>query len=398
MPTPTALPGSISVSQAKSAADRERIYRFRYQVLEKERASASGQLPEPGGIHHAPVDDGSTILYLQSEKEILGTVRVSVGDGRELPAVLDEAYSLSRFREFAGARMSFTSRLVVAEKWRATPALAVLLAAAYKLCRSHEVLFDFSHCRPSQLAAFQRLGYRGCGPNYVGKHGLEVPLVLPLTDVAHLQQVRSPLARLASAYENDAAAAAWFKQIYPDAQTDIDRAAMNEESFWTYLSQRLHEPPLLGVPLLRDLTFAEAKALVASGTVMKCNAGAPVIRAGDTANEMFVLLSGVVEVRAGGITDRVVATFDRGELFGEVAFLSRVRRSASVVAVTDIEVLVLTQDFLRRIMEKYPSVASRVLFNLSVILCKRLVRTTAAIAGTDELPRESAPTDRRLSA
>lgn len=389
MQTPTSLPGSVSVSQATSPDDRKRIYRFRYQVLAEERAGAADKSSAPDGIHHAPVDDGSTILYLQSEKEILGTVRVAFGDGENLPKVLCEAYGLKRFREFAGERMSFTSRLVVAEKWRATPALPVLLAAAYKLCRSQDVIFDFSHCRPSQLAAFQRLGYRRCGPNYVGKHGLEVPLVLPLTDAAHLQQVRSPLARLATAYENDGSAAAWFKQIYPDAETDIDRAAMNEESFWTYLSQRLHEPPLLGVPLLRDLTFDEAKAMVASGTVMQCEAGEPVIRAGDTANEMFVLLSGVVEVRAGGIADKVVATFDRGELFGEVAFLSRVHRSASVVALTDIEVLVLTQDFLRRIMDKFPKVASKVLFNLSIILCNRLVRTTEAIAGTDELPRET---------
>jgi len=369
--SPTALPSTVSVSQARSEADRNRIYRFRYNVLANEQTDASDPKQEPDGIHHAPLDDGSIILYLQSDQEILGTVRVNFGDGKNLPAVLHEAFRLDKFREFAGARMSFTSRLVVAEKWRATPALPVLLAAAYKLCRSQDILFDFSHCRPSQLGAFQRLGYRRCGPNYVGKQGLDVPLVLPLTDITHLQQVRSPLSRLAGGYDNDGRAGAWFKQVCPDTDADIDRAAMSEESFWVYLSQRLHEPPLLSVPLLKDLNFSEAKALVASGTVMRCSAGEPVIRAGDTANEMFVLLSGAVEVRAGSETDQVVATFDRGELFGEVAFLSQVRRSATVIALTDIEVLVLTQDFLRHIMNGMPSVASRVLFNLSIILCHR---------------------------
>lgn len=42
----------------------------------------------------------------------------------------------------------------------------------------------------------------------------------------------------------------------------------------------------------------------------------------------------------------------------------------------DVEVLVLTQDYLKRAMEALPAIAAKVLFNLSLMPCRRLKDTT----------------------
>ena len=47
-----------------------------------------------------------------------------------------------------------------------------------------------------------------------------------------------------------------------------------------------------------------------------------------------------------------------------------------MVATDDVEVLVLTQDYLKRAMAAMPEVAAQVLFNLSLILCRRLKDAT----------------------
>ena len=94
---------------------------------------------------------------------------------------------------------------------------------------------------------------------------------------------------------------------------------------------------------------------------------------------MFVILSGEVEVRAGGVAGRPIANFGRGDIFGEVAYVTEVERSATVVALTDIEILVVTQAMLKKMMKTMPEAACQVLFNLSLILCERLSHSTETL-------------------
>jgi CRP-like cAMP-binding protein len=127
------------------------------------------------------------------------------------------------------------------------------------------------------------------------------------------------------------------------------------------------------------MSDSDAKRFIAAATVISCAAGEVVINQGELGNEMFVILSGSVEVRAGGIDGRPIADFGRGDIFGEVAFMSEVERSATVVATNNIEILVLTQSMLKNVMKTMPEAACQVLFNLSLILCGRLCHSTETL-------------------
>ena len=68
--------------------------------------------------------------------------------------------------------------------------------------------------------------------------------------------------------------------------------------------------------------------------------GAVIVREGDTADAMYVLVEGEVVVRAhreGGLPDRVICTLTGPAYFGEIGVIERIPRTATVAAITPCE-------------------------------------------------------------
>lgn len=87
---------------------------------------------------------------------------------------------------------------------------------------------------------------------------------------------------------------------------------------------------------------------------------------GDAADEMFVIRSGEVEIRRGGARDEgIVARLGTGDFFGEMSLLESLPRDADVVAVTDVELLVITQGGLLVRLRRDPTFALEMLHRLS---------------------------------
>ena len=99
-------------------------------------------------------------------------------------------------------------------------------------------------------------------------------------------------------------------------------------------------------------------------------------------NVQMVLLSrarrlfGLWRPAAAQFREPALALLERGAVFGEMGFLGRPRRSADVIAVTSMQVLVLTQTFLNRSIRHQPDAAALLLRNLSMVLAERLSQTT----------------------
>jgi CRP-like cAMP-binding protein len=75
-----------------------------------------------------------------------------------------------------------------------------------------------------------------------------------------------------------------------------------------------------------------------------------------------------------------VAVLDTGQVFGEIAFITDITRTADVVALTEARVLVLSKATLKRMMATAPALAAKVMFNLSRVLCERLVTSNRRLA------------------
>ena len=70
-------------------------------------------------------------------------------------------------------------------------------------------------------------------------------------------------------------------------------------------------------------------------------AGKTVFAQNDDADRFYVIVDGTVEVLGDGVP---VATLGPGEVFGEIALLRRVPRTATVRACTDLQLQSLTRD------------------------------------------------------
>jgi len=96
------------------------------------------------------------------------------------------------------------------------------------------------------------------------------------------------------------------------------------------------------------------------------DAGEVVFRQGDKGVDMFVIQAGAVEISRGEGTDRtVLATLRQGDFFGEMSLLESLPREADATAVTQTDLLVITQGGLLVRLRRDPSFAVEMLHRLS---------------------------------
>jgi CRP-like cAMP-binding protein len=98
------------------------------------------------------------------------------------------------------------------------------------------------------------------------------------------------------------------------------------------------------------------------GTVHK---GTQVITEGDEGDTMYVILDGSARISRGG---RKLATAGPGDSFGELALLSKGPRTASVVALSDLEVAIITRRQLWNLLQEAPPFARKLLESLANIV------------------------------
>ncbi|RJP28508.1 MAG: GNAT family N-acetyltransferase [Candidatus Omnitrophota bacterium] len=368
---------SAEILIADAEEERQKIYRLRYKVFVEEMRIQYGNADYRQQILKDELDEDAVHLYQKTHYGAVSAIRLNLGRDSSIPAEMQQEYALKRFRNaYPMETFSFTSKLVVAAEWRGERILSNLVCAAYEYLLDQGILFDFTRCVPSLLHLYEYLGYRRYKDNFTDfDEGYSIPLVLVMKDCAHFDKVRSPFGELCRKREPDAEAAEWFKFEFPNYVGFVNKRVMELDDYWKFLGHRLYS--YVSVPLLRDLTADELKTFLTSGTVLQCNTGDTIIRQDDVGNEMYVILDGNVEVRSY-LENRVVSlrTMGKGDIFGEMALFSEQKRSADVVALTNLEILVLTKSFIRQIMQEIPDIATKILYNLSLILCERLRSTT----------------------
>jgi CRP-like cAMP-binding protein len=108
-------------------------------------------------------------------------------------------------------------------------------------------------------------------------------------------------------------------------------------------------------------------------------------------NRIYLLLDGEVGIHAN---DEPVAVIQSGEIFGEMASLGQVPRSASAVAMSDCRVIGLDDAQFRAALGRNPGFA----LMLMSIMSSRLRDTIASVQPADSAWREAAPLDKQLLA
>jgi CRP-like cAMP-binding protein len=112
----------------------------------------------------------------------------------------------------------------------------------------------------------------------------------------------------------------------------------------------------------------------------QCRAGDHVIREGEEGSEIYILNNGVVNVVKRTLAEEtytiVTLREDEDAFFGELALMDREVRSASVVATSACEFLVITREDFLRLGDEDPWLGLQVTRAIGEVLSRRLRRTS----------------------
>ncbi len=105
---------------------------------------------------------------------------------------------------------------------------------------------------------------------------------------------------------------------------------------------------------------------------------------GDHSQDMYILISGKLEVYRG---DKKITEFaGPGTTAGELSFLFGSKRTATIKAFNDVEVIMIPADHIKNILRKYPSITNQ----MTLKLARRLEETAKIMHGlrafNDQLP------------
>lgn len=119
---------------------------------------------------------------------------------------------------------------------------------------------------------------------------------------------------------------------------------------------------LANVPLFSALSKRDLQRVAKASDEVGIAAGRVLVEQGRTGHEFFLILDGEAMVRRN---NRKVATLGPGQYFGELAILDRGPRSASVIANTDMRVLVLGQREFVGVLDSIPGMSSKLLTTMA---------------------------------
>jgi trk/ktr system potassium uptake protein len=104
---------------------------------------------------------------------------------------------------------------------------------------------------------------------------------------------------------------------------------------------------LRGIPLFAALPRPQFDLLARNADIVEVPAGTELIREGESGREFFAIAEGEVEISQAG---RPIATEEKGDVFGEIALLHGIPRTATVTTTAASRLFVVDQRAFRSVL------------------------------------------------
>jgi CRP-like cAMP-binding protein len=426
--TNSLITSAPKVSIATTEAEKEEIYRLRYEVYIEEMEGARRH-PEADTDHRRfrdELDDYAVQFYIKQDGVIVGCARVNLR--RDGPWECEDRFDLERFHPAYPNQVAMASRFALRREARGTILMLQLSGAIAEFLCDQDQRFCFLDCHPELLPLYSRLGFRIYKPGF--KHPnytYVVPMVFVYGDLEHLEQVRSPLLPIARRYPGTAQWRDLLLQNFPvaadtfvSAEADKERRSAAavapapkseaDELKEDYLRSLLTPEALAQIiintmqavatqgaeivaqeqvtptlsetnqvhPCVEEHTksiFArfsedEIRRVLSLGQMVSCSAGDPIVCTGEQGREIFLIVEGSFQEfgNASSVEAEdiiVVNIFVPGEILGEMGYFTHGRRCSTVLAMEDSSLLVLNGKTLDRILKSAPELACKLFRNLA---------------------------------
>jgi len=129
--------------------------------------------------------------------------------------------------------------------------------------------------------------------------------------------------------------------------------------------------------VLRSLSREELDDFLGFAVVKRLARGEVLIEGGDPGDSMMVVLSGTLKICVTTSSGREVVLdyLGIGGIIGEIALFDGKPRTADVIAIEPVELIVLQRRFVLPYLERHPDTALRII----QVLCDKLRRTNALV-------------------
>lgn len=143
----------------------------------------------------------------------------------------------------------------------------------------------------------------------------------------------------------------------------------------------LKRDTLMKMPLFQRLSERDLLRIMQVADVISFDKDQTVFKEGERGDELFIVLTGSVEISRGGL---VLNEAGPGDHIGEMALIRSMPRSATVKAVEAVELIALRRADFFEILRKEHELAVKLLWQFLGVLADRLDQTSRDLAGARE--------------
>lgn len=371
--SPALVDALVPVYVAETEEEREAVFASRYAVYCEEIGYKGVSGDDVSHRAHDAEDDKpyTTLVYtVDGTGSLTGTCRIRHWQPGQVPPEDWQALSMSMFDGIEDLATCEIERLAVLPEHRGGVVPVSIVYALYQLIVHLGVDVTFTCCPPGLVRYYRAIGYLPYAGRLVPTaEGMMVPLVSFPSNRSYLERAGSVLTPFVDGYYGAGKRAVldvsrWAHVLDQDAApVSFDAAAS------TRLVASLRNLSTEQASMLQALSEETARILAEKGFVLTLSAGQPLIEKGLAQQEVFVILDGAFEVWDD---DRWLRTMGPGDVIGEIAFFGTAgRRSATVKAASNGQVLVLRRRFVEELIESDPARAAEILFQLARVLADR---------------------------
>lgn len=136
---------------------------------------------------------------------------------------------------------------------------------------------------------------------------------------------------------------------------------------------------LLNTYLFKEMDYMAVQEIAEFSTHLQLNDGDVLIHENEVENfDLFVLCSGLVEVissSAAAVSGDVAISKQDVEVFGEISWITRRKRTATVRCRGEVEAIRIDGNVFMRYLEQNPQAGFEIMRKISLLLAERLVST-----------------------
>jgi predicted GNAT family N-acyltransferase len=367
---------SAEIRLVSNEAELRAVQRFKYDVYVAEMGRYGAIADHENRLLVEIDDPTSHVFQAHVEGALVATMRLTWGgDGAVGPRHIEQ-YDLAPFLEAVPPdQIVVGERFMIDPAYRGTSLLNQMFTAYMNFVNERRIQLIFGDCEPHLLNTYQALGFRTYTERNVNspETGYLIPLVIVAEDMGYMRRIGSPLAKVLRDFGARARVPDDIDGLLAGGAAVQSEKMLDREEYLAEVKEAAREANALESGLFRGMSEDEIAICLEKSVTIACQPGDRVIKKGNVAKNMGMVLNGRFEVRDG---DTAVAEISPGEVFGEIAFFLKLPRTMDVVAVEEgTRVLSFNDRTIRNLIESHSEAAATMLYNISVMVCERLQKT-----------------------